>query len=329
MATRKSCGGEPVLLHDMGDDIAWEQTNRAALSALRRRCRDWGAPASPASPVTWTERTWIECVKSSAPPTNTVLRAFAEHPSDGPSPWLLFCCRRVGLPSLVRDALAIVSPLELALAVRAWEPDIASAHIRHKFVGVKPVGIMTTQAELKRHRADLRQLTTEARHMAAAAAAADRIVGSSDLETWDGVIADRAAARKKTVDAQRVARLQQRRDATAAWLEDLAKRSERDSALLDAIDARPKAATRLGPALERATASARRRWWLPVERKLRESQPASFVWDEHRLASLILVKGVWLVDLVPWVRAKYDDGAGLGKLKAIMRDGRRIESRDA
>lgn len=125
----------------------WLNANRDHLARLRRRGRDWGAhvPASDAPP-TVTERWRIEAVRFGRPPERNVLRAFSRDrllvrgAAAAAEPvaiaHMLFgddFAFPVQLPRVVRDALDVVAPNDLALAIRAWEPDLSDLGIRKRY----------------------------------------------------------------------------------------------------------------------------------------------------------------------------------------------------
>lgn len=308
--------------------------------------------------------------------------------------YMLFRCSRDQLPVMVRDALRVVSPIELALAVRSWDPELAGyVGPAPAFMQVDPIVPYTYEGPLRRQRFsnakaadatarheaaelrnEIRRLNTILQHLelAASTGPAPRKPDTSTL--WDirepaPTIADWFArlaqvskldmkpevlASKKTVarfcDAYEqkyghkctpatlrrlrkwvaapsdstqerlrfeFIRVHHDRELAVARRDHLVSRASRESKAIGALSSPSVVDDREPQSIERATAAARRRLWIPVEEKLRG-------WDDRRLAELILAD-VWLVDLVPRTRQKYAHDPRMTRLCGRLRETRRSQ----
>lgn len=342
----------PDELAELAETQRWWEANQAEVTKLRALGSTWGVTVLPPDqPPTFTERIRIEYTTRSLVPAPVLLEALASDRdeidarwirSDGSgvvasepakrTSWLLF---KAGvLPEVVRDALRIVAPVDLALAVRAWDPDLIAAGFE-EFDGMMPrkrwLSPKALVAEGASIRADAALLAGLREHHlrqenATTAASAAAAIGTPKALSFAASIALVKAKRQEQHAAkgreQRIEMLARQVEQNTRWL----KLEKQRSAKAVAVYASTRKHGRLSPALERAIKAAKTRWWAPVEAALLAAEEGCAGWDERRLAELLLADA-WFIDLIPWTRAKYDErarlaAAGLDRLKALIRAGR-------
>lgn len=272
---------------------AWWRAHRADLVRLRELGRAWGAQTyNDAMPPTAIERARISLASSAQAPTPTALATLAGiDPRPGalddaalqaraPHAWMLFDRAVDDLPMILRDALAVVPPLSLALAIRSWDPNLALAGI---------FDVPRTARELRQLRDRLKDLELDV----------------AELEQLHALAGAKRSAAVR-IDAvgldEEIQRLTAQRDDFESWIAHRSKSSVGETSALEMLRQGER-----NNSVDKAMRRARVRWWLPVDRALREAG-----WDEHQLADLILAPG-WFADLAPCSRCWYETrGQGRG-----------------
>ena len=269
---------------DEEDPHGWWERNRARLRQLRELARSCGAGVyGDDMPATHMERYRLELEARGQTPTRLEVLALGGGPdalrSDAVTSltghgWYLFRRRPTGL---VARALEQVSPVRLALAVRAWDPE--------------PLQPASTEAELRGHRKRLHQMNERIRHLEAACVDEPcevvRIIPNVGVQrTPQGLIMDV------------LRELRSQRDTFSSWIEYRTRLALSTMRAEEAIR-RLVPGERLPHMIERQISDARRRWWNPAATTLRSSG-----WRDGDLAKLLLDEQ-WVLDLVPYTRIRY------------------------
>lgn len=297
----------------------WLEAHRCDLVALRQLGRQWGARTHPDEmPPVGYERQCIDIARRDQPPRAVELAfvagaevsAINEPILAGQGRVLSEAWRLLGrppsaLPAVVENALQIVTPLQLALAVSAWEPSAEMAGIYR----------LTTQRELSQMRervADARKRLKAVRAVVDASQPAtevrlDKSGAPSVVLSVDGHLT--AAAMELEVRARGLERSLRYRS----------KRATPEREAVESVERREGPAEKLSPMIETAMKQTRSRWWGPVAAALKSHD--SYAWTSAQLAELVLADA-WFTDLIPTARAWYDDrraGGSLTALQALIR----------
>lgn len=296
--------GEPIPLDEENPHLWWER-NRGRLQQLRAIGRACGARTyGNEMPALNVERYRLELEERGYTPTAVDLLSLgggtfalrsdttASIASEG---WLLFRHRPTGV---VARALELLTPVKLALAIRAWDPE-----------ALQPA---STEAELRGYRDRVRKMNARLKHLMAASedepAVAIDLATSMEIRSPQGLIED--AIRELT----------KRRDSFESWVNYRARLAMRTTDAEAAIlPLTPR--DRLPPMFERQISGARMRWWAPAASVLRASG-----WTDLELATLLLEEQ-WFLDLVPFTRLHYENDPRHPALLDQLRNVRRTERR--
>lgn len=287
------------------DPRAWWNENRTALRQLRQVARDCGAQTyRDDMPPTHMERARIDFERRGFHPSATIVMSFgggvdaltndlvAALDQYG---WLLMRSRPRGL---VAEAMKLVLPVRLALAIRSWDPEALE--------------IPETTAQLRSHHKKLRQMRRRIDLLERARTDADL----KRVRFPEGTVEPSIEGKLVQIIEELKRQYETHRD----WVQRRSDEAVQHEQVKAAIE-RSQPNDRLPPSIEREVSNARFRWWMPVQTTLRAAG-----WPDRELAAL-LFDDQWFMDLVPFTRCRYEGEAGNPALLEQIRNVRRYAAR--